>query len=146
MSVDRSFVARNDAERARLHTLVARLSDAELERPLANGWTVVAVLAHLAFWDRRALLLVERWERTGAQETPEDPETVNNAALPQWLALPPRVAAEQAIQAADAIDAKLASLGDMMLESLLRLRSGINLNRGDAHRSEHLDEILQSVR
>jgi Mycothiol maleylpyruvate isomerase N-terminal domain len=54
MSVDRSYVALNTAERARLEAVVGRLTDADLKRPLAAGWTVAAVLAHLAFWDQRA--------------------------------------------------------------------------------------------
>ncbi|TMQ17769.1 MAG: hypothetical protein E6K82_20865 [Candidatus Rokuibacteriota bacterium] len=52
MSVDRSFVAVNDAERTRLQALVKRLTDADLGRAMPAGWTVGAILAHLAFWDR----------------------------------------------------------------------------------------------
>src|SRR5882672_2875973 len=60
MSVDRSYIARNETERTRLRALVARLSDTDLARPLPAGWTVAGVLAHLAFWDQRALALLER--------------------------------------------------------------------------------------
>jgi Mycothiol maleylpyruvate isomerase N-terminal domain len=56
MSVDRTFIAENDAERARLRALVTRLNDADLARPMPTGWTIAAILAHLAFWDQRALL------------------------------------------------------------------------------------------
>ena len=63
MSADRTYIARNDAERARLRALVARLSDADLARPMPGGWTVAAVLAHLAFWDQRIMVLLERWEQ-----------------------------------------------------------------------------------
>ena len=59
----RSYVTENSAQRARLRALVDRLTDAELARPLDAGWTVAAVLAHVAFWDQRALTLIERWER-----------------------------------------------------------------------------------
>src|ERR671939_89289 len=52
-------------ERQRLEALVRRLSDPELTRQMDDGWTVAAVLAHLALWDRRATVLVERWRRTG---------------------------------------------------------------------------------
>lgn len=40
MTVDRSYVARNDAQRARLNALVAKRSDADLARPMPAGWTV----------------------------------------------------------------------------------------------------------
>jgi hypothetical protein len=46
--------------RQRLQVLVARLDDAELAYPLGDEWTVAAVLAHLAFWDRRAAILLAR--------------------------------------------------------------------------------------
>jgi len=58
MSTDRTYVIQNDAERIRLRSLVARLSDADLARPMPAGWTVAAILAHLAFWDQRILVLL----------------------------------------------------------------------------------------
>src|SRR5437870_8069070 len=45
MGVDRTFIVRNDTERARLRALVARLSDADLARAMPGGWTVAGVLA-----------------------------------------------------------------------------------------------------
>src|SRR5262249_6660181 len=65
MSVDRSHQAQNDKERARLEALVGRLTDAELQRPMPGGWTVASVLAHLAYWDQRTYLLLDRWQREG---------------------------------------------------------------------------------
>ena len=56
MPVDRSFVAENSRQRDRLKALVGRLSDGDLRRPLGEGWTVSTALAHMAFWDRRALI------------------------------------------------------------------------------------------
>lgn len=58
--MDRSHADRNDAARTRLRDLVARLGDDGLARPLADGWTVGAMLAHLAFWDR---IVLARWQR-----------------------------------------------------------------------------------
>ena len=62
MPVDRSILADNDAERARLRALVGRLGDTDLARPLDAGWTVAGVLAHLAFWDQRIIVLLDEWE------------------------------------------------------------------------------------
>jgi hypothetical protein len=61
----RAYATENTHERQRLRTLVARLSDEDLTRPLPNGWTVAITLAHLAFWDRQRLALLRRWERDG---------------------------------------------------------------------------------
>lgn len=55
MTLDRSHIAANDAERERLRSLVSRMSDADLRRPMPDGWTVAAVLAHVGFWDARAI-------------------------------------------------------------------------------------------
>jgi hypothetical protein len=50
---------RDDASsRQRLRDLVARLDEVSLTRTLDGGWTVSALIAHLAFWDgsvRRSL-------------------------------------------------------------------------------------------
>lgn len=88
----RSYVAENNAARARLSALAARLSDTDLAQPIGHGWTVSAALAHLAFWDRRNLATLEEWERGGVQVTRVDPDPINDAMLPQWLAMPPRQA------------------------------------------------------
>ena len=61
MNVDRSYVGENDAQRERLRALVRRLTDQELGRPMSAGWTIAGVLGHLAFWDQRVLVLLERW-------------------------------------------------------------------------------------
>src|SRR5256885_10578019 len=65
MTVDRSHDIETDAERARLRALVARLSDADLRRPMPAGWTVSAVLAHAGFWDARAIYWLDTWGPDG---------------------------------------------------------------------------------
>jgi len=125
MPIDRSQDA---PQRQRLEALVQRLSDAELARPMPDGWTVAAVLAHLAFWDTRAALLVERWRRDGVGPSPVDVHIVNNAAKPQWLALPPRAAAELAVQAARAADSALDAADGALLRQIEAINE-INLSR-----------------
>jgi hypothetical protein len=44
-----SYTSTNAAERERLSDRVARLTDDQLKRATAEGWTVSALLAHLAF-------------------------------------------------------------------------------------------------
>ena len=44
---------RNAEATRRLHALVARLEETDLERSLGGGWTVGFALVHLAFWDAR---------------------------------------------------------------------------------------------
>jgi hypothetical protein len=84
--VNRSHIAENDVERERLKAFVGRLSDEELSRPMAADWTVAGVLAHMAFWDARALHLMDKWESgvapSAADYEPEDIDWVNDASKP----------------------------------------------------------------
>jgi hypothetical protein len=110
-----------------------------LARPISNGWTVAAVLAHLAFWDRRAARLLDRWARTGVHPSPADADALNDALLPQWRLLPPRAAAEEALAAAEEVDAKIAALSAEMARDVAEAHS-IAIARSE-HRDEHLDEM-----
>ena len=142
MATDRSYVARNNAERARLKALVARASDADLAKPMPAGWTVAAVLGHLAFWDQRILVLLDGWERGVAPrlENAADVDWINDAAKPLLLALPPRKAAETAVAIAEAVDKRVAALSDDFVAKNAAAGSPLNLLRAE-HRKEHLDEI-----
>ena len=143
MPTDRSYVALNDASRKRLEALVRRCSDADLAKPMPAGWTVAAVLAHVAFWDERVTLLAERWERQGLAPAPlieADVDWVNDAPKPMYLAVPPRRAAELALAAAETVDRKVAALSDEMIARNVSAGSPLNLLRAE-HRREHLDEI-----
>ena len=65
-----------------METLAGRLSGAE--QNLDNGWTVAAALAHLAFWDCRAALLLRRWEQKGTLPDDPDMDLLNEALLEEW--------------------------------------------------------------
>jgi DinB superfamily len=139
---DRSYVAENDTQRARLKALISR-SDADLARPMPAGWTVAGVLGHLAFWDQRVLLLFEEWEKTGQappRSTQEDVDWINDAAKPMLLAVPPRQAAQLALTIAEAVDAKVARLSEELVMLNAASETPLNLLRAE-HRGEHLDEI-----
>jgi len=142
MAVDRSYVAQNDIEHARLRALVTRSSDADLARAMPAGWTVAAVLGHLAFWDQRVLTLIEAWER-GAPPPPHhqgDVDWINDAGKPFLLALPPRKAAEMAVTIAEAVDRRVAALPEELVAKNAAAGGPLNLSRA-VHRKEHLDEI-----
>jgi uncharacterized damage-inducible protein DinB len=147
--VDRSYVAENDAERERLRALARRLSDQDLARPMDAGWTVAGVLAHVALWDQRILVLLDEWERRGPSWTPpvedaRDVDWVNDAAKPLCLALPPRVAAELALSVAETVDERVAAVSDALIEA--NARAGVLNWRRAEHRREHLDEIDRALR
>jgi DinB superfamily len=147
--MDRTYVTENNRERARLRALVDRLSDSELARPLEAGWTIAAVLAHLAFWDQRVLELIGRWERDGLTAIPrsfdgKDVDWINDSTKTLCLALAPRAAARLAVSTADAADRRVEALSPQHLAANAAAGSPINLLRAE-HRREHLDEIERAV-
>ena len=141
MTSDRSYITENDRERRRLEALVEKLDDRALSRPMPAGWTVAAVLAHLAFWDQRVIVFIDMLKRGATpHESQEDVDWINDAAKPQQLALPPRRAAMLAVETARVTDHAVATLSDELLAKNAALEHPIYLLRA-RHRREHLDEI-----
>jgi uncharacterized damage-inducible protein DinB len=148
MTVDRGFVEENSKARARLNDLVARLSDADLGRPMSAGWTVAGVLGHVAFWDQRIVVLLEAWERKEALPpglNAEDVDWINDAGKPFLLALPPRRGADVALAIAAAVDRKIEALDDDDLTRMAAAGNPINLHRAE-HRHQHLEDIEAVLR
>lgn len=146
--MDRSHDAETDAERERLRSLVTRLTDEELSRPMPGGWTVAAVLAHVGYWDARAIYFLDKWGPSGEPSTyePEDTDAANDAAKPLCLALPPRVAAQLALRLAEECDGKVKALSDGMLAKIrAKGNPPFSLSRA-IHRKEHLDDIERALR
>lgn len=142
--MDRSYVKENTRERVRLRRLVNEISDKELELVIyKEGWTIATALAHLAFWDERRLALVRGWQQKGV--TPSgmndlDTQTLNDALVPFFLAIPPRKAAELSILIAENLDKELEKLPAEIIQAIEALGDRHALNRG-IHRKMHLDEI-----
>ena len=148
MSEDRSHDTETDAERERLRSLISRLTDKDLGRPMPAGWTVAGVLAHIAFWDARAIYWLDKWARGAAptQYEPENTEAVNESAKPLCLALPSREAAKLSLRLAEEADGKVKALSDAMLAKIRATGAPpFNLSRA-IHRKEHLDEIESALR
>lgn len=119
--MDKSYVAENEAELARLKAFVGGLSDAGMARPVGAHWTVGVGLAHLAFWDRLWLAKFDEWERTGVVVVPQVETFVNgmnDGMLPWWRAIAPA-------------QAVLATRPRTILRAV--------------HRRQHLDELERAV-
>jgi Mycothiol maleylpyruvate isomerase N-terminal domain len=146
-----SYVARNAAELARMRRLVGDLTDEQLASPVNEHWTVAAALAHVAFWDARALYLAERLQAgqpfTADHREPDDVDWINDSYRPLAHAVPPRAAAELALRIATDTDARMASLTDEERAKAWPADedSPLNLLRA-AHRAEHLDELEAAIR
>ena len=138
--MDRPFVAENAKELERLRALVERLTDEELIFPIGNGWTIAVALAHLAFWDQRALFLLRKWKQEEVESSHIDVDIINDALLSSWLAIPPRKAANLAVSSAEAIDRELAQAPAEFINEIVALGEPFRLYRS-IHRKLHLDEI-----
>jgi uncharacterized damage-inducible protein DinB len=144
MALDQSYTSENAAEREHLSSLANRLTDEELARPMDAGWTVSAVLAHMAFWDHRALVLIKKWEQEGIGPSPMDTDIVNEATRLLCLAIPPRTAAELAISCTQNIDQALERISPAMAAEMERIGKTVRLNRAD-HRRNHLGQIEKAL-
>lgn len=139
MTLDLSFVQRNQASTYRISVLAERLSDDDLRRPVGEHWTVAIALAHIAFWDRRVLAVLDATEQAGKLMYAPIDISVNDLLLPFWAAMPVREAAQLAIDSAGAVDARLAGFPPALLEEMYA--AGPRWVVRAIHRDAHLDEI-----
>lgn len=139
MALDQSFNDLNRASTERIRALAARLTDLEMQHRVGEHWTVAIALAHLAFWDRRVLAFLDGTERDGSLYAPEIDVIVNDLSLPLWAALPPRAAAQLAIETAETLDRRLADFPPALLEEVYHRNQRWVVRAW--HRGEHLDEI-----
>ncbi len=145
--MEASTIGENTRERERLRRLVARLSDEELEHPMSDGWTVAGVLAHLAFWDRRLLVVLRRLKADASAETPAsmDAGVINDAMQPLCLAIPPRAAAQLVVHAAKEVDHEIETTSPEIIARIEASPNPMHIGRAK-HRGEHLDEIERALR
>lgn len=140
--MERPFVAENTKERERLKVLISRITDEELKLPLyEEGWTVTVALAHLAFWDQRALALMKKWEKNGVTLSPADGEIINNALIPVLMTIPARAAAELAVSSAEAIDKELEDAPLDLISAIESTEGSPTRLYRSTHRKIHLDAI-----
>jgi len=138
------YTQQNTDSRQRLETLVKQLSDEDLARSTDYGWTVAALLAHLAFWDHRMSVILHRWQEQGFDESPIDSAAVNDALKVICHALEPRTAAGLAVSAAQKVDAEFETLSDEFVKRIEQhieaTSTQFRMNRS-LHREAHLNDI-----
>ncbi len=139
MTLDRSFIEHNRASTDRIRALAASLTDEQMQHPVGEHWTVGIALAHLAWWDRRVMYVLDMTERNGELFVPEIDIFVNDLSLPLWAAVPPRAAARIAIESAETLDRRLESYLPALLEAIYAYNKRWVVRA--LHRGEHLDEV-----
>jgi hypothetical protein len=138
MTLDRSFVELNRASKERMRVLAERLSDEEMLTKVGEHWTVGIVFAHIAWWDRRVMYVLDVTEKDGKLFIPEIDTFVNDLSLPLWAAVPPREAVRIAMETAEILDKRLEEYSPAMLEEIYNYNKRWVVRA--LHRNEHLDE------
>jgi hypothetical protein len=143
MTMDRTFIEQNRASTKRIRALAARLTDEEMQTRVGEHWTVGIVFAHLAWWDRRVIYVLDMTEKDGKLFIPEIDIFVNDLSLPLWAVIPPRDAARIAIETAETLDKRLEEYSPELLEEIFNYNKRLVIRA--LHRGEHLDEADQAL-
>lgn len=138
MTLDRSYIDQNRASTERIRALAARLTDEEMQTRVGEHWTVGIVFAHLAWWDRRVMYVLDMTQKDGKLFIPKIDIFVNDLSLPLWAAVPPREAARIAIETAETLDERLEEYSPQLLEEIYNYNKRWVIRA--LHRGEHLDE------
>ena len=139
MPLDPSYNDLNRASTERIKKLAASLTDEEMQTRVGEHWTVAIALAHLAWWDRRVMYVLDRSAQDGKLFIPEIDIFVNDLSLPLWAAIPPREAARIAIETSADLDVRLETYSPNLLEEIYNYNKRWVVRA--LHRNEHLDEV-----
>ncbi len=138
MTLDLAYKEQNHASRERIRALAKRLSDEEMLAQVGEHWTVGVVFAHIAWWDRRVIYVLDTTEKNNKLFVPEIDIFVNDLSLPLWLAVPPRETARIAIETSETLDKRLEEYSPTLLEEIYNYNKRWVIRA--LHRNEHLDE------
>jgi hypothetical protein len=141
--MDRSFIELNRASTERMRALAERLSDEEMLTKVGEHWTVGIVYAHIAWWDRRVMYVLDMTEKDGKLFIPEIDIVVNDLSLPLWAAVPPREAVHIALETAETLDRRLEEYSPESREGIYNYNKRWVIRA--LHRDEHLDEVVAAV-
>ncbi|HNE68467.1 MAG TPA: hypothetical protein PLE39_08805 [Anaerolineales bacterium] len=139
MSLDPNYTQLNRASTERIKQLAASLNDEEMQTRVGEHWTVAIALAHLAWWDRRVMYVLDMTVKNGKLFVPEIDIIVNDLSLPLWAAIPPREAARIAIESSADLDARLEVFPQDLLEEIYNYNKRWVVRA--LHRNEHLNEV-----
>lgn len=144
MGTDQNFSQENHASQLELTEFISQLSNEQLYREMPAGWNVLAVLAHLAFWDQRAITLIKKWQQEGISGSPMDTDVINETTRSFFRDLDPEKTKRSVSQSAVEMDALIDSLPDDFLQEIREKGSTVHLNRAE-HRRMHVKEIKSAL-
>mgnify|MGYP001488247582 CR=1 FL=1 len=143
MAIDPIYNEQNRASTERMKSLAARLTDEQLQTKVGEHWTVAIVFAHLAWWDRRVLYVLDMTQKNGKLFVPEIDMIVNDLSLPFWAAIPPRESARIGIATSEELDKHLETYDPELLEKIYNYNKRWVVRA--IHRNTHLDEAEAAI-
>ncbi len=143
MAMDQSFIELNRASRERMRSLAESLTDDEMLTKVGEHWNVGIVYAHIAWWDRRVMYVLDMTEKDSKLFIPEIDIFVNDLSLPLWAAVPPREAVRIALETADTLNKRLEEYSPELLEEIHNYNKRWVVRA--LHRNEHLDEAVAAA-
>jgi hypothetical protein len=143
--IGNAYAAGNAEWREKLFALVDRMFDTDMVKAAGGrGWTAGGLLCHLAFWDQRAIVLLEKWKRDGIAPSPLDVDVVNESMRPFLNAIPAARVRTMVREVAQRIDMEIGSLDPDLLARGESEGKPVHLDRG-AHRAHHMAQIEQAM-
>lgn len=139
MTLDPSFGEKNRASTQRIRDLITSLQPIDYQTRVGEHWNVAVALAHLAFWDRRVLFVLDESDRLGKFAHLQLDVLLNDILLPFWTAIPSQDAALMAVEIAEEVDARLERTSRALLEEVYANNPRLVVRA--LHRNEHLDEV-----
>jgi hypothetical protein len=144
MSEIQTLSQENRASRIELTRLVNGLSIDQLYHEMPAGWNVLAVLAHLAFWDQRAITLINKWQKDGISPSLNDTDVINESTRTFFRELDPERGKTLVLTTAQETDDLINSLPDDFLNEIKEKGTTVHLNRAE-HRKMHIAEIKAAL-
>jgi hypothetical protein len=138
------YSAANKTSNEELEKFVSTLTDEQLTTRMPADWTVSGVLAHLAFWDFRAITLIQKWQAEGVGPSAIDTDVINEVSRPFCNAIDPRETIRLMLEYARQLDALVESLSPEFFDRIEENRTTVRLGRGH-HRYGHMADIKQAL-
>jgi hypothetical protein len=142
MTIKNSYSELNHESENELVSFINNLTPEQLTTSMPAGWDVISVLAHVVFWDIRALTLINKWEKEGIHVSEVDTDVINEVTRPIFLSLEPASAVAMIAAYSKLIDEKIDGLTPEFIESIEIQGKNVHLNRAK-HRRMHIEEIKQ---
>ena len=142
--MDREFIELNRASRERMTKLADSLTDEKMLTKVGEHWNVGIVYAHICWWDRRVMYVLDMTEKNNKLFIPEIDIFVNDLSLPLWAAVPPREAVRLALENAEALDKRLEEYSPALLEEIFNYNKRWVVRA--LHRDEHISEAEAALK